>query len=253
MCNAEVATEDTVVGDKESKGLIENADVQIRGLIRTIKCHIESNTQEPLSDESPILLCLVEHAGCIFVKMSKGRDGKTPFERLNGKKRTQEIVPFGENVLAEQVSSDPMNRINLRWRFGIWLGMRQNSAECFICQWVYSELVKSGHWNVRADGTKKLFGKTVREDPIPIPPLPFEGARIQGERVTKQDVDKFGATVGCPGCKAIKDNRRTQPHSYRCRERIEGCLRITPQGGRRGAERSAEEKESKMTQQQHEI
>ena len=66
-------------------------------------------------------------------------------------------------------------------------------------------------------------------DPIPIPLLPFEGARIQRERITKQDIDEFGATTGCPGCNAIKDNKRTQAHSDRCRR----SLRITPHGAER--------------------
>ena len=38
MCKAEVATEDAVKGDTESNGLIENAVMLIRGIIRTIKC-----------------------------------------------------------------------------------------------------------------------------------------------------------------------------------------------------------------------
>ena len=54
-CNAEVTTEDAVGGDEESNGLIENTAMLIRGIIRTMRCHIESSTQEPLSDESPIL------------------------------------------------------------------------------------------------------------------------------------------------------------------------------------------------------
>ena len=41
-------------------------------------------------------------------------------------------------------------------------------------------------------------------------PLSFEGARILRERNTKQDVNKFGATVGCPGCNAIKENKRAR-------------------------------------------
>ena len=52
-CKAEVTTEDAVKGDKEPNGSIENAVMLIRGIIRTIKCHIESRTQEPLSDNSP--------------------------------------------------------------------------------------------------------------------------------------------------------------------------------------------------------
>ena len=61
-------------------------------------------------------------------------------------------------------------------------------------------------------------------------PFPFEGARIQRERTTKQDIDELGATIGCPGCDAIKDNKRAQAHSDRCRMRIEECLRTTPLG-----------------------
>ena len=88
MCRAEVATEDAVKGDKESNGLIENAMMLIRGIMRTIKCHTESRTQEPLSNESHVLPWLVEHAGCILSRCQNGRDGKTPFERLHGKNPT---------------------------------------------------------------------------------------------------------------------------------------------------------------------
>ena len=45
MCKAEVTTEDPVKGDKESNGLIENAVMLLRGISRTIKCHIESRTR----------------------------------------------------------------------------------------------------------------------------------------------------------------------------------------------------------------
>ena len=129
MCKAEVATEDAVT---ESNGLIENAVILIRGITRTTKCYIVSSTQEPLSNESLILPCLVEHAGCILSRCQKGRDGKTPFERLHGKKPTQEFVPSGEKVLAKQIITDPMIRMNPRYKFGIQLGMRNKIAECFI-------------------------------------------------------------------------------------------------------------------------
>ena len=65
-CKAEVTKEDAVKGDKESNGLIEKEVMLLRGIIRTIKCHIGSSTQEPLSEESLILPWLVEHAGCIL-------------------------------------------------------------------------------------------------------------------------------------------------------------------------------------------
>ena len=63
--------------------------------------------------------------------------------------------------------------------------------------------------------------------------MPFDGARVQRERITKQDIDEFGATIGCPGCNAIRDNKRRQAHSDRCRRRIEESLRKTPHGAER--------------------
>ena len=57
LCKAEVTTEDA---DKESNGPIENAVMLLRGIIRTNKFHIESSTQESLSDESLVLPWLVE-------------------------------------------------------------------------------------------------------------------------------------------------------------------------------------------------
>ena len=159
-------------------------------------------------------------------------DGKTPFERMHGKKPPQEFVPFGEKVLARRVTTEPRNRMNPRYLYGVWLGMRNNSAECFIgnARGVFRaretrRLEPQDRWDKEAinnvigvpwrmtDGKWTVDRSEVRVDPIPIPPLPFEGARIQRERITKKDIDEFGATIGCQGCNAIKDNKRAQAHS----------------------------------------
>ena len=68
---AEVATEDAVKCDKQSNGLIEIAVMLIGGNLRTIKCHIESSTQEALRDDSLILPWLVEHEGSILSRCQK--------------------------------------------------------------------------------------------------------------------------------------------------------------------------------------
>ena len=179
----------------------------------------------------------------------KGRDGKTPFERMHGKKPTQEFVPLGEEVLARQVTTEPRNRMNPRYQYGAWLGVRNNSTECFIgnANGVFRALeirrleprdteainsVIGVPWKM-TDGKWTVDRPEVRVDPIPIPPLPFKGARIQRERITKQDINEFGATIGCPVCNAIKDNKRAQARSDLCRVRIEEYLRITPHGAER--------------------
>ena len=53
-CNAEFASEDAVKGDRPSNGLVENAVMLLRRVIRTIKCHVERCTQEELREDSQI-------------------------------------------------------------------------------------------------------------------------------------------------------------------------------------------------------
>ena len=158
-CKAEVTMEDAVKGDKESNGLIENAVMLIRGIIRTIKCHIESRTQEMIGDESPVMPWLVGHAGCILSRCQKGRGGKTPFERLHGNKPTQEFVSFGEKVLARRVTTEPMNRMNPRYQYRVWLERETTVQNASLgTQRKCSELAKSAGWSPKTDGTKKPSG-----------------------------------------------------------------------------------------------
>ena len=155
-------------------------------------------------------------------------------------------------MLARRVTTEPMNRMNPRYQYGIWLGMRNNNAECFLgnADGVFRarqirRLEPQERWDKEAirnligvpwrmtDGRWTVDMPEVRVDTIPIPPLPFEGARVQRERITKQDIDEFGATIGCAGCNAIRDNKRRQAHSDRRRRKIEESLRKTPHGAER--------------------
>ena len=52
------------------------------------------------------------------------------------------------------------------------------------------------------DGKWTVDRPTIQIDPLPPPPVPFEGRRVQRERITRADVEAFGTTAGCPGCNA---------------------------------------------------
>ena len=124
-----IATQRSRTQSKETKpsnGLVENAVMLFRGVIRTIKCHVEICTKEELREDSPILPWLLEHAGSVLSRCQKGRDGRAPFERLHGKKSTQ------PKVMARPIASEPLNKMNPRYKFGVWLGVRNNNAECFV-------------------------------------------------------------------------------------------------------------------------
>ena len=86
---AEVTLEDAVKGDTRPHGLVENAVMLLRGVTRTIKCHVESCTQESTPRRLPFLPWLVEHAGSNLSRCQKGRDGRTPFERSTARVHRQ--------------------------------------------------------------------------------------------------------------------------------------------------------------------
>ena len=87
------------------------------------------------------------------------------------------------------------------------------------------------------ESISKLIGAT-QVDPLPPPPVPFEGARVQREGITRTDIEAFGTSAGCPGCSAIRSGKRAQAHSDPCRVRIEEYLKTTPAVSERSDRRS---------------
>ncbi len=47
-------------------------------------------------------------------------------------------------------------------------------------------------------------------------------------RITKKDIEKYGFTPRCEGCRAIISNGPHQSHSEDCRKNIEDRMKMTP-------------------------
>ena len=68
-----------------------------------------------------------------------GSDGKTPYERLRGKKFERRLCTFGECVLAlrnskafENADDKRMNKLDSRWFDGVYVGVRVSSGETIV-------------------------------------------------------------------------------------------------------------------------
>ena len=84
-------------------------------------------------------------------------NGRTPLERLHGKKTTQQFVLFGEEVLARPISSEPLNRMNPRYKFGVWLGVEtMDSAECLVVHRRMPVLQGDQIWKVSSSSPRAL-------------------------------------------------------------------------------------------------
>ena len=51
-----------------------------------------------IPDSHPIITWLVQYAGAVHRRFSVGEDGKTPSERISGRKCTQLMAEFGERI-----------------------------------------------------------------------------------------------------------------------------------------------------------
>ena len=146
-----------------------------------------------------------------FVQVPEMSRWSDAIERMRGTEPTQEFVPFGEEVLARRMSSEPLNRMNPRYKFGVWLRVRNNSAECFVetaeggfRAREIRRIERQNRWDKEAinnvigvpwrlaDGKWTVDRPVTQIDPLPPPPpVPFEGARVQRERITRTDIEAF--------------------------------------------------------------
>ena len=88
----------------------------------------------PLGTESPpnhdIMTWMVEHAASIYRRVTVGSDGKTPVERLRGRRGRDLVAEFAEHVhyipLRGDVAAKRFAKIDLEPRFlsGVFLGHR---------------------------------------------------------------------------------------------------------------------------------
>ena len=82
----------------KANGFIERAIHVVEGQIRTLKAAIESRIGRPILTDSCLLPWLVEHAGSLLNLFELWEDGKTPYQRLRGRKMHPALIEFGECV-----------------------------------------------------------------------------------------------------------------------------------------------------------
>ena len=62
----------------------------------------------------------------------RGLDWKVACERIKGKRPTILGVEFGEKVLCKTKLGSKLEKINARWEYGIFVGVRRRSNELMV-------------------------------------------------------------------------------------------------------------------------
>ena len=73
-----------------------------------------------------------EYASYLMNRLEVGKDGKVAYDRAKGKKPTVLGVEFGEKLLYKVKPTAKLEKINSRWEFGIFVGVRRRSGEVWV-------------------------------------------------------------------------------------------------------------------------
>jgi hypothetical protein len=268
---------------KGSNGMAERAVQAIEGMVRTMKSALEERVGRSIKAEAPIITFMAEHASYLINRMEVGKDGKTSYERNKGKRSTVLGVEFGEKMMVKKFAKTKMEKLNPRWYYGIFVGVKRSSGEIFVStqdgikkarsvrrlpvekRWCEDciEWVKFVPWNKyrgddEADGEipeEALRDPFVRRDEAPDVRPGGEGQpgaitikmRQPPPRafyISKQNIKDHKYTRGCPGCGSVFKGGSRQPHNELCRARFEELLKDDARV--KNAKRKQEEYEDKV-------
>jgi hypothetical protein len=226
-------------GESQANGIAERAVQDVEGIMRTLKAALERRLGIRLKPSDAIMPWMIEHCSTLINRCRIGVDGMTSYERIKGKPNKKKFCEIGKVVLYMGVKSKKdksKDKLNPKFELGIWLGVHSGSNEDIIgtdqgvlraCaikmipedeQWSSEAVlkIKGVPWSTREepdvdeDEAREAIdqGEAVEED-IP---------KTKRFYIRKEDVIKYGYTAACPGCTAIRNNRRAVSHNEKCRE-----------------------------------
>jgi len=242
----QIIAEESPVGKSQSNGEIEKEIKQIQGQFRTIRAHTEANYKSRLAETHNSLPWMIRHCGEQRFRSDVGDDGRTPRQRIKGRKFKREICLFGECVWYIKPKSKGKDKAYSRWDHGVWLGIREESGETLIgtkegvikVNCVRRHADEKAKWNLELfNGFKRLPWEPVSGSEssevrtrVRLPessedftrPARTRDVEVMPRRhwITPEDVREYGMTPNCAGCRNANAGGRAVKHTEECRERM---------------------------------
>ena len=252
--DAGTALENSRVGDSDSNGKIERTIREVKGMIRTFRCHLEEKTGKPIRLDDAIVPWIVRHAAYVITRFRVGEDGKTAMHNIKGRKLHAPMIPFGETVLLELQKVPRMpGDFKDRFETGTWVGCTVRSGEHLVATEggvfkVSSVIRRSEDKRWSAEKIHQMKGNP--QEPVPgtgsskivayakhkdtgedsrveyMPRAVTEEPEVRANYIYKKDVEEHGASPGCPGCRALlnPNSRYRAKHTEECKDRMEAAM-----------------------------
>ena len=251
----ETVIEQSPVEDSRANGLVERAVQAVEKQVRVIKMATEEQVGK-FSVMHPAFPWLVVHSADVLNKFQVQKDGLTAYEKVKGREYSGLMLEFGSVVLHKASAKVQGGVMAPRWLKGVWLGKRFGTEEHVIAtpegnvfrscavkphpeiqfDTKIFDAIKGSPWNPQGfDGDEAGLEPPEHTGNLPRVMIPrsVETAIPQARRVliSREYLDRFGFTPGCPKCTAISVGDTTKPslgHNGDCRERIEKLMKEDP-------------------------
>ena len=114
----ESISQDSPVGDHHANGDIDSAVKTLKAQIRATRFALESRLGRQLAHDDPILTWIKTLAGDTIARFRKAPDGKTPWEREQGRKWAGESSEFGERFFMKEAKERASGAAKRDWSRG---------------------------------------------------------------------------------------------------------------------------------------
>ena len=121
--------EEAKVKDSQSNGVIERCVQTHEGMTRTMKFALEKRVARSIPSVHPVMKWMVEHAAGTLNRCEVGKDGRTAYERIRGKKYRGEAYEFGRKVFHRVPGKVEGGSMESRWETGIFVGKRAEAMK----------------------------------------------------------------------------------------------------------------------------
>ena len=252
---AETVSLESPVRDSKANGAAERAVRTWAGQLRTLRHHLESRLKCPVPKDSPLMTWLVSWAADVVFRYKVHSNGRTSHEWITGHRCTQPVAGFAENINFKfTTDKNHRNKMNSEWSTGFFVGINGKTTEylvanedgIFSCATIRTlpddeaydpeciGIVNMRYRDYVIDGSSSnppnvrftaAGSKNADTAPLVTPSVP------RRTRLTPDDFQTFGYTVGCQGCEQLQvGSPLRRNHSQACRDRIEMELSKTDQG-----------------------
>ena len=258
MDGVEAIPEESKTGDSRANGRAEVSVRETKREVRALVSDLETRIgKSNLPDSHPILTWVSRHSDFLVSRYRIGKDGRTPYERLKGKRWKLPCVCFGEKVwfrpLPAYAKKVFKSDIYPQVLSGHYVGTHGRNGDALIMtdkgvlrggslrrmspeeRWDASDFmkIKGLPWKLFPEEYQARETPAVVKVDLPAMEGPSTVAtRASGARnlyVMKSDVEN-DPTPGCPGCTAILVGAPALTHSQVCRGRIQEKLMQTAEG-----------------------